>query len=286
MDISYNNSNASNHQHHEELVMVPIKDPNKVEQQRIFIIKLLKGILIFSWIAMLGTGIGFVILSRVALTEINLTGDKILSYQALLNQMNISLPEKYFHINSREIESTLTTHPLIYKAEVKKTIFGVLEVYIERSQPVVSILSSKNGGNIPSYFDNDGRCVQVGVAQGIVDVPIVSGVKLINPSIGIHLPSWMKPLMNDISIIKQESRDLFRKISEIYIQDEGEGYRVLQIYFSGLKSSFITDMNITSHSIEQLWILANKFSTNPQFDNFDYFDTREGIIIGKRGSIL
>lgn len=267
-------------------ILNPTGDFSQENNNKVMLLKnMLRSIItvVFMSVVLLGGIIWY--LSGVAITKINITGDIRISNEVLLKQMRIQFPITYFQVDIQTITQRLEEHPLIYRASVSKKISGKLLIALERSNPLVSVLSKIDGIQTPSYFDNNGRCVQVGVGLGIVDVPILSGITLVNPEIGVYLPEWLLELTNNLSNIRRENPELFRNISEIEIQDQGLDYRILMITFIGYDARFIIDININNTILLQLWKFANTVSSTESLLEFDYFDVRQGVIIGKRGDI-
>lgn len=238
------------------------------------------------------TILGFVVLGIVVITFVSkiqihtlkMSGDIILPKEILQTQIKIELPQKYFDVNTRDIKDRIEAHPLIYQAKVNKSLSGKLNVILERSNPLVSTLAEVNGVFKPVYFDKLGRCVQVGAGLGVVDVPIISGLTLVNPSVGVYLPEWVQDIIKRLNDIRLQNAKLYKQISEIAIRDMGEEYRILEITFTHLKPRFITNVQIDTHIMMKIWQLGNKIvnSSNTELLNFDYFDIRQGVIIGKR----
>ena len=248
--------------------------------------KILKSVVYSIFLTMLVSiilvGSGILFLNRVTIDSVEISGDITLPSDIVNQRLEITFPSPYFDVDINQIAVNFMDYPLIYHADVRKSVFGVLYIDLERSNPIVSILSTQNDIQEPAYFDENGRCVQVGTRIGIADVPILSGVTLVDPFVGVFLPDWIQVLLQDLSRIQKEDMLLYKRVSEINIQDKGQEYRVLEIFFIGANTSFITDINITTNSLSQLWIFAEKVSSSKKLQEFEYFDVRQGVIIGKK----
>lgn len=221
-------------------------------------------------------------LHNIIISTINITGNVILDNKELLQIIEIELPAPYFEVNTYDITARFEEHPLVYKANITKRISGKLDIFLERSDPVVGVLATVNHTQTPIYFDKYGKCVQVGVGMGIVEVPIISGIELVNPQVGVYLPDWLKALLLDIDTIKHEDLSLYNSVSEFSIHDKGQEYRIMEINFVDYTISFITELKINTKSLLELKKLANRISLSTKITDFDYFDIRQGVIIGKK----
>ncbi len=223
---------------------------------------------------------------RVEITSIVIKGDIKLTAKEIKSYINIDIPTAYLKINTVEISKKLRQHPLIYSARVKKKFDGTLVLLLTRSIPLVTMLATINGIATPVYFDKDGKCVQVGTKGGIVDVPIVSGLKLIDPRVGVYLPAWAQEVLASLATIKKEHSALFHSVSEFKIHSHGDNYKTLEIWFADFKQKYIADIGINVKHLQKIWYFAEKISKETFAQDFESFDVRQGVIIAKKKRMI
>lgn len=216
------------------------------------------------------------------ISSITLHGNVSLSLNDIKKYVGITFPINYLDVHTSAIEKKLTKHPLIYSTDVKKNFNGELIITVTRSMPLVAILGTVNGVSTPVYFDKNGKCVQVGVKGGIVDVPIISGIDLIDPKLGVYVPNWLQDFFTNLATIKKENRKLFHSVSEFKLVSNQDNYKTLEIWFTKFKQKYIISMNIDTKYLERVWIFADRINKETFSYEFDSFDIRQGVIIGKK----
>ncbi len=219
---------------------------------------------------------------RVEITSIVIEGDVLLSAREVKSYINIDMPVDYLSLSTAVVSKRLQEHPLIYSARVKKTFDGKLLLALTRSMPLVAVLATVGGVATPVYFDKGGKCVQVGTRGGIVDVPILSGIALVDPHLGVYLPSWARDFVAALATIKKEQSALFHSVSEFKIHSSGKGYKILEIWFADFKQKYITEIDIDAKHLQKLQRFADRISKEAFAKDFESFDVRQGSIIAKK----
>ncbi len=221
-------------------------------------------------------------IQKIDINRINLYGDIAFSVKDLKKYMGIELPIPYAKANIKAMKKAIEAHPLVYKSHIRKTLRGEINITLERSIPLVVVLAKVNGKEVPAYFDKTGKSVQVGLQGGIVDVPVLSGIEIINPEVGVFLPQWVVTFLKKVAIIKKENKAVFSHISEWRIVSFKDGYRIIELWFKDYQSKFITEVDISTEKLEKIWYFAENITKEGFFNGFESFDVRQGVIIGKK----
>ncbi len=214
------------------------------------------------------------------ITKMYVEGDIELSTEDIQNITDVQLPQKYIDINKKNIVHALEASPLIYTAKVKKTLFSTLVITLTRARPIVSILATVDNKTTPSYFDREGKCIQVGVQNGIVDVPILSGVVIKNPTPGVVLPSWLLSFIQQIDIIKKDNPSLFTKVSEFAIKRE-DTLTLVDIHFTDYAQYITSDLHIDADMLRKMYYFLSKVANIAKVQRFISFEIIEGSIVGR-----
>ena len=214
------------------------------------------------------------------ITSIHIEGDTYLSREDIQNITKLQLPQRYIDIDKKSIINVLEAYPLIYTAKIKKTLSETLVIVLTRARPIISILATVNGKKIPSYFDNEGKCIQVGVQNGIVDVPILSGVLIQNPTPGIVLPVWLISFIQQIDIIRKNNPSLFAKVSEFAIKHE-DNFTLVDIYFNEYAQYITSGINFDEELLSKMYYFLSRIVTIPKTQRFTSFEIIEGSVIGR-----
>lgn len=223
---------------------------------------------------------GMFYVKNLEITRVKIEGNLQLSEESLLKITGLELPRNYLDIKTAELRATLEEHPLIYRAKVSKTFKGALRILLSRSNPVVTVLSENEGDTLPLYFDRTGTCIQVGVQRGVIDVPVLSGVLVKNPVLGMQLPHWIQSFLQQIDIIKHDNPALIAKISEFRLRTLGN-YTMIEVYFNDTYQYVSTDPALDEELLSKMYSFIKNAEKNEKLRKFNSFEITHGVVIGR-----
>lgn len=115
-------------------------------------IKLKSIIIFFVIILVIGLFVLYYINKRV--TNIYVIGNSVLKESYIIDKTNLISYPKIIEVNTKKIENTLLSDPLIEKVNVKKNLFGKVTISIEENIPIL-----KMGGNL--YILSNGEMEEI-----------------------------------------------------------------------------------------------------------------------------
>jgi cell division protein FtsQ len=161
----------------------------------------------------------FIVNPSMPFSIIEVTGAQWIDRNAILNQAGISVRSSYFSFNVVTAEQALSLIPQVESVEVDKVFPDTLKIILHERKPVAVSLAIVNGRTDTLVFDKNGVVFEMG-SGGIAipsNLPIISGMVFENIRLGMRLPHFLLPLLEDIYELGQKSSELLSVISEIHI---------------------------------------------------------------------
>ncbi|MDR2476982.1 MAG: FtsQ-type POTRA domain-containing protein [Treponema sp.] len=125
----------------------------------------------------------------------------------------------FVSVNAGEAEKILLGHYLVESAKVLKRFPDRLSIFLEPRRAIGLSLVDIQGRLLPVYFDKHGVIFRIGNGKGDAPpyLPVISGILIEQPVLGMHLPAALTPLFAELGKIADESPELLGAISEIQI---------------------------------------------------------------------
>jgi len=136
----------------------------------------------------------------------------------------------WWALDCAAVRARLEENPLVLSARVSKVFPDTVKLSVFRREPVVLMLASSGGRNLPVLVDSEGVIVKACVSPAETDLPVLSGISMADARPGARLPRAYKTLLADLKALKERSPALFRLISEISVVPVGEGDYELVFY--------------------------------------------------------
>lgn len=202
----------------------------------------------------------FIVAPRLVIKKITLESDLGLSDSQILEMLDID-GDTWASLEETELQKRLEAYPVVRKAQVVKVFPDTLRLFVYRRKPLAVALLDGGGLPVPAVFDEEGYAVQIGTGSGSIDLPILSGPKFSEPSLGARMPESIQMILADLSKLRAEDPKLFSLVSEIEILPHGtEGYD-LKMYMNHIPIPILVDRTLTVESVRQAVLVLDVLAT-------------------------
>jgi len=214
---------------------------------------------------------------RLVIRKISLESDLNISDNQLLEMLDLD-GKTWASIDEKNIQNRLESYPVVRKARAVKVFPDTLKLYIYRRRPLVAALFNTGGKPVPAVFDEEGYAVQIGTGSGSVDLPIISGPRFSEPSLGSRLPESIRSILSDLSEMRSEDAHLFALISEIEIIPRGKENYDLKLYMNHVPIPILIDHHLTVETVRRAVLVLDVLSSGNNGD-IEEADMRGGHVV-------
>jgi cell division septal protein FtsQ len=222
----------------------------------------------------------FLINPALPLSGINISGTDILDRRTILNEAGITERTSYLSFNASDAKAALEMIPQIESAEIIKKFPDTVNINLIKRKPTAVSLSDTAGRASIIVYDKNGVVFEISNVDATVTnkgLPIISGMVFENARLGMRLPSFLLPLLNDIHELGEKSPELLSVISEIRINKKTQNAYDLILWtaYSPVKIKLGSELkeNDLSYMLLLLDVLKEK---GIDVDYIDYRDYRSG----------
>ena len=163
-------------------------------------------------------------------SKIEISGFSYYDHDSLLAYAGISSESSFILTNISEVETLISSLPLIESVRVIKRFPGRLEINLISRRASALAFAYENGISTPVIFDRQGVIFQIGaddLQEIMPDLPVISGIIIEQPVVGMRLPARIFPLLENLDLIRINAPELLSAVSEIRIdRTSSEGYEL------------------------------------------------------------
>jgi cell division protein FtsQ len=160
----------------------------------------------------------FIISPCMPLSTVEIIGYHGLDRSQVLALAGIDSAASWFTVNTAKAEKELENFYLIDSAKVLKRFPDRVKIFIYPRVAAAMTLAPVNGRLTPVYFDDEGVIFNIGQGEPPLEkTPIISGIVIEDPRLGMRLPAVFSPFLANIEKINNEAPDLLQAVSEIRI---------------------------------------------------------------------
>ena len=163
-------------------------------------------------------------------SRIEITGLTHYDHESLLAYAGITPQSSFIFTNTREIETAIAALPQIESVRVFKRFPGRLDIVIQNRSASAVAFASSGGITVPVLFDRQGVIFQIGsdnIIETVADLPVISGLIIEQPVLGMRLPARFFMLLEDLDAIRMNAPELLSAVSEIRIdRRSAEGFEL------------------------------------------------------------
>ena len=186
--------------------------------------KNLKRILVIAVIVLAAQFVWFFCVSPcIPFSTVELKGFPGFDGKDILSYAGIGENASFATVNAANAERILGAHYLVESASVVKRFPDRISIFLQPRKAVAQSLATIGDRQVPVYFDKNGVVFQIGTeVQGLSNsrtdnLPVLSGIVIAEPSLGMHLPSVLIPLLDELETILSGTPALMAAVSEIQV---------------------------------------------------------------------
>ncbi len=131
---------------------------------------------------------------------------------------------------------------------------------------------------VPVLFDEDGVVFRVGGAGQVPDLPVISGLSF-NPSLGIALPSMLRPLLKDLARLRAGAPELFGLLSEIRVTAVNAVDYELDLFPMGRRIKVRLSDRIDETVLRYVFLVIDVLARTRSADDVTEIDLRSGEVV-------
>ena len=194
----------------------------------------------------------------------------------VLRRANIMPGASYVSVNAKDAQKRLASHHLVESARVIKRFPDRLTVFLEPRRAVALSLANINGRQQPLYFDRHGVVFQIGGnVEAASNLPVLSGLVIETPVLGMQLPPAFLPLLESFLKIACDSPELLAALSEIRINRKAYDDFDLLLYPVHSPIRIRLENNLSEDTLRYMMLMLDVFES--RFPKPREIDFRSGM---------
>lgn len=159
----------------------------------------------------------YVVAPRMVMRTYHVESDLNVPSTTILRIAGLDGTHYFFKVDPQVIQKRLQAWAPVKHATVVKVFPDTLRISVEGRQPVGVAMAEENGREAPVAFDEDGVVFAIGKKVADLDLPVFSGIKFKNFSLGVKLPPMLTEFIREVHQLKLSSPALYDLISEYKI---------------------------------------------------------------------
>ena len=193
--------------------------------------KVLKIIIILAALVLLAELVWLLLISPFRpLARIDISGFDEIGREEIISMAGISQETSFFSARPQAMEQALMRYSFLESARVYRHFPDRLEIVLEGRRAVASAFAQINGLTVPVLLDRDGVVFEIGQGLSVraFSLPVVSGLIIEDPYLGMRLPALFAPLFSELERIEMAAPELLAAVSEIRVnRNSWEGYDLI-----------------------------------------------------------
>jgi cell division protein FtsQ len=206
--------------------------------------------------------------------------------ETILTWAGIEKKSSFFSINKERAELSLRSLPQIESALVEKVFPDGLRIILTERSAVAMSLVRLDGRLVPVYFDREGILIRIGNDAGGRSkkagnraqegtVPLISGLVLDEPVLGMRLPVSFASFLANLEKIYAATPVLLQAISEIRIKRKAYESFDLVLYPVHHTIRVRTGSDINEEMLRYIMLMLDVLNTKKM--NVEEIDFRAGM---------
>ncbi|MDR0487014.1 MAG: FtsQ-type POTRA domain-containing protein [Treponema sp.] len=199
----------------------------------------------------------------------------------ILSCANIDDNSSFISTNIGDVQKRLSENCLVESARVTKHFPDKLSIFLVPRKAVAVSLVFDGMRHLPVYIDRQGVIFKIGedvngnTPEIKTGLPVISGLEIGLPELGMRLPDALIPLPESISKIAFDSPELLAAVSEIRVERKSwEGFDLVLFPVHGAIRVRV-DNNLTEDVIRYMMLILDVFES--RFPKPEEIDFRSGL---------
>ena len=206
-------------------------------------------------------------------SRIDVYGFSWYDQNSLLAFAGLTQDSSYIFTNAKETEERIASLPQIESVRVFKRFPDRLEINLSARKAAAFAFAESGGKTIPVVLDRQGVIFQIGntgQTDAYSDFPVLSGLAIEQPALGMRLPAKFFPLLEELDAIRINAPELLSAVSEICVDKKSpEGFDITLYLLNHKIKIRLSDLNeeLLRYSLLVADVLAVR---EPDIDLIDF----------------
>jgi len=191
--------------------------------------------------------------------KVTVSGQKNLSAEDIARSLLPMNSSNWFDFNVNQAAAIISSESSIENVIVEKKFPDKIYINVTERLPVAVTFISEGGSTVPVQIDKNGVLFP-GKANSLPDsneVPIISGLPVEYMSSGMRIPNVYRPLIDQISKIKDMPQKYFASISEICVLPKEYGNYELALIPAQSKIKVLTDRALNEDELKYMMVVLD-----------------------------
>lgn len=188
--------------------------------------------------------------------KVSVTGVSSYTPEEIVSMLRPMNSKNWFDFDVESAVSILASVSGIDSVTVKKQFPNKIFINLIEREPVAMTFISSNGRSIAVDIDKDGVIFADKASSKKNDklIPIISGLPVEHMTEGMRIPAKYRPLIEQISMIRNMPQKYFSAISEICVVPKEYGNYELMLIPTGSKIRVLTDRSLNEDALKYMMI--------------------------------
>ena len=213
---------------------------------------------------------------RLAISSVTLTNETRLSDEEILALAGIRIGMPFFHANPTAISQAILRHPEVRDAAASRRFPGSLDIAVTRRVALAGGLVRTDSGTRMLIFDEDGVVFQVGSADSAHTLPVVSGLRFPEASIGLQLPDLVVSFLRELRAFKMSNPELYELFSEYRIVRKNDYAYDIVLYPMHFAVPVRMGARISADMVQYVLMMLDMLRSEGVLDTVAELDVRTG----------
>jgi cell division septal protein FtsQ len=193
--------------------------------------------------------------------KIEVDGNRLLAAENIIKQSGVKVNSGLYDFDLKEIENNVNRISYVKTAIIQRELPSTLSIKIIEREPIALISSGAL-----YYIDSDKKMMQYNYYKEILDLPIITGVKLDSSNTSPVLDT----VINILITLKKDYADLYNQISEISVKNKNQ----IIIYSNNNCVPILIGSEDIMHKLENLNYFWKDFAIYENLKNIEFIDVR------------
>jgi len=220
-----------------------------------------------------------VVKDLVLISEVMIDSDATVANRELLELAGVAEGASYFDVDTVAAAARIEDHPAVRRATVRKVFPGTLQVTVTGRRALVIAFAAVGDRELPVAIDENGVAFQFFRDIDTWDLPVFSGIRFEDFSVGTRLPDRLVEILQQLSQLRLVEPTLFEQISEIRASGGGGDAIELLIYPIGYKVPVRIEDKLDASLFRYIIMVLDMFEREGRLQNIRELDFRGGQIV-------
>ena len=212
---------------------------------------------------------------------VRVSGLETISENSIIESLGQIADENILSIDIEEIANSIMKNPRIAGAKVYRVLPSTLAIDIRERLAVASITINTEQGSKLILVDGEGIAFASLDADDSnnPELPVVSGIRFEQFSLGQQLPEAILPLFANLAVIKQDSPELLRAFSEIHVERISANNIEIVLYPMHVKTAVRLPLRFSAEALCNALVVLDILHARGLSDQPSEIDFHSGTVI-------